>query len=238
MDSLEDKTGYRFRQPALLVEALTHASKRHELGSSAPDNQRLEFLGDAVLQLIFTQELFNRFPDFQEGLLTKLRIRLVSRKALASFADKLELGKHLQMGKGESASGGQSRCSNLADGFEALIGAIYIDGGIEEASRVVLQLTQDEIDKIGHHPEEDNPKGQLQEILQSTSSQSPVYKVTGSDGPDHCKTFTSEVIWEEEILGVGTGHSKKDAEIDAAQNALTHPVISEIRQQSGTTLGT
>ena len=232
MDSLEDKIEYRFRNPLLLVEALTHASRRHEVGASAPDNQRLEFLGDAVIQLIFTQELFNRFTDFREGLLTKLRIRLVSRKALASFADKLGLGVHLEMGKGEVASGGQARISNLADGFEALIGAIYIDAGIEEASRVVLQLTQDEINSIGNNPEEDNPKGELQEILQSASSHSPVYKVTDSDGPDHCKTFTSEVIWEKQVLGTGTGHSKKEAEIEAARNALSNPAIDEIMRST------
>lgn len=228
MDSLEHKLGYRFQDARLLVEALTHASKRHESGSTLIDNQRLEFLGDAVLQLIFTRELFHRFKDFQEGLLTKLRIRLVSRKALASFANKLQLGQHLEMGKGEIATGGQNRSSNLADAFEALIGAIYLDGGMQQACRVVLELAHDEIEELGKHPEEDNPKGELQEILQGVSHHSPHYKVIGYEGPDHSRTFTAQVTWETQVLGEGRGPSKKEAAIEAARNALENPILENL----------
>jgi ribonuclease-3 len=228
MDSLEDQLEYRFKNPLLLAEALTHASKRHETHQSITDNQRLEFLGDAVLELIYTTELFHRFSHFQEGLLTKLRIRLVSKTALASLATKLRLGDHLQMGKGEIASGGRLRASNLANGFEALIGAIYLDGGIEAATRVVLRFSHSEIEEIHEHPEEKNPKGQLQELLQTLSPNSPTYELIDTEGMDHARIFTVHVIWETHILGKGSGSSKKAAEIMAAERALANPALKEL----------
>ena len=228
MDSIENRINYHFETPSLLVEALTHASKRHETSQKNPDNQRLEFLGDAVIQLIFTEKLFHEFSEFREGLLTKLRIRLVSRKALASFANKLELGNYLDMGKGEIASGGRTRISNLADGFEALIGAIYLDGGIQPASRIVFDLAEAEINEIENHPEEDNPKGELQELLQSIAPCNPEYKVIGYKGTDHCRTFTTHVIWGSQVLGEGSGLSKKDAAIDAARKSLRNPSLHDL----------
>ena len=228
MHSLEQKIGYCFQDSLLLTEALTHPSLKHEAETTKVDNQRLEFLGDAVLQLIFTEELFNRCATVNEGHLTKLRIRFVSKKALTSFAQTLELGSYLKMGKGEIASGGCHRSSNLADGFEALVGAIYLDGGIDKASRFILNHCKDEIQAILAQPEEDNPKGILQEVLQGHDPESPSYHIVEIQGPAHRKEFTSKVIWKKDTLGQGSGLSKKASEIEAAKNALTHSKVTTI----------
>lgn len=221
MDSLEDKISYQFTDPHLLREAMTHPSVAYESQQVHFDNQRLEFLGDAVLQLILTDELFRLFPDFDEGRLTKLRARLVSGVALKNFAVELELGKHLQMGRGEESSGGRERRSNLADVFESLIGAIYLDGGMANANRVVLACCSSAIDEIAREPEEEkNPKGELQETLQAISPISPTYRVTDESGPAHDRSFTISVEWEDRHLGEGLGSSKKLAEIEAARVAL------------------
>ena len=159
MDSLEVRLGYKFRNPLLLAEALTHPSLAYESQKAHFDNQRLEFLGDAVLQLALTEHLFRMFPDFPEGPMTKLRAQLVSRQALAQFASSLELGKYLLLGKGEEASGGRKRSSTLADAFEALVGAIYLDSGYTSARDLVLHLFEQEIDTISENPEDGNPKG-------------------------------------------------------------------------------
>lgn len=220
MESLEKKIGYRFGNPLLLAEALTHPSLSYESQVSHLDNQRLEFLGDAVLQLILTDHLFQLFPDFAEGLLTKLRSRLVSRDALEEFSRELELGEYLQMGRGEAANGGRTRPSNLADAFEALIGAIYLDGGIATAGRMVLDLCSTAIDRIALEPDEVNPKGELQEMLQAISATSPSYRVIDESGPAHERNFSVAVEWDDVVLGQGSGNNKKQAEIDAARNAL------------------
>ena len=220
MESLEDRIGYKFTNSLLLAEAITHPSQAYEAQSAQFDNQRLEYLGDAVLQLVLTNHLYHLFPDFAEGRLTKLRSRLVSRAALAKFARNLDLGAYLQMGRGEDSSGGRERNSNLADAFEALIGAIYLDGKLDAAERFILDQCSDAIDHIARQPEEVNPKGQLQEILQAISATSPSYHVTGESGPAHEKHFEIRVEWENQILGVGRGASKKQAEINAASDAL------------------
>ncbi|MFT4637797.1 MAG: ribonuclease-3 [Verrucomicrobiales bacterium] len=220
MDSIEQKIGYKFRNSLLLAEALTHPSLAYETQRPHFDNQRLEYLGDAVLQLILTEHLYTLFPQFTEGQLTKLRSRLVSKPALEAFATRIGLGEFLLMGKGEEASGGRNRASTLADAFESIVGAVYLDGNLEAAKDIILRHCRIEIDQIHEAPNEVNPKGQLQEILQSIAPTSPLYEVISEKGPDHCKEFSSRVVWEDIELGIGSGNSKKEAEIEAARKAL------------------
>lgn len=220
MTSIENRIGYKFRNSLLLAEALTHPSLAYETQRPHFDNQRLEYLGDAVLQLILTEHLYHRFPHFTEGNLTKLRSRLVSRPALQTYAKRIGLGQYLLMGKGEEASGGRNRASTLADAFESLVGAIYLDGGLEAARAFLMRHCRHDIDNVQAAPEEINPKGQLQEILQAISPSSPTYLIVSEEGPDHCKEFQSVVQWEDVELGTGTGSSKKEAEINAAREAL------------------
>lgn len=231
MQSLEEQLGYHFRNPLLLAEALTHPSLAYETHRAHFDNQRLEFLGDAVLQLIFTHELFRMFMDFNEGNLTKLRARLVSRTALASYARSRDLGAHLLMGRGEESSGGRARSSTLSDAFEALIGAIYLDGGLDIVREVVLRLCAAELKSIADEPREVNPKGQLQEMLQALAAGSPHYNIIAEEGPDHNKKFQSRVMWNGHVLGTGTGMSKKQAETAAAEAALASPEVAELVRQ-------
>src|SRR6266513_3248980 len=148
MHPLEERIGYKFRNPLLLAEALTHPSLGHETQQRHFDNQRLEFLGDAILQLVITEQLFNHFGDQPEGQLTKLRSRLVSRDALKAHAGALELGQYLLMGRGEEASGGRARTSTLADAFEALIGAIYLDSDFKTARKFILAKAQPDLAQI------------------------------------------------------------------------------------------
>jgi ribonuclease III len=226
LETLEQTLGYTFRRRELLEQALTHPSLSYETQRACGDNQRLEFLGDAVLQLILTHELYARFSEFTEGALTKLRSRMVSRAALMNYALEIDLGDYLRMGKGEESSGGRNRPSTLADAFEALVAAVYIDSSYADARAMVLRLLQDELVRLSEKPVEINPKGQLQELLQSKSSSSPLYKIVSQEGPDHAKRFEANVEWCGEILGSGTGQSKKEAEIAAARMALDHPRIT------------
>ena len=221
MESLEKRIAYKFRNPLLLAEALTHPSLAYETQRPHFDNQRLEFLGDAVIQLLLTEYLFHLFPTFSEGKLTKLRSRLVSRKALRGYAGHLHLGAYLLMGQGEEASGGRDRTSTLADAFEALVGAIYLDGGFSTARDFLLAHCESAIRDVQTSPEEINPKGQLQEILQAIVTTSPRYHIISQEGPDHCRVFEASVTWEGLELGTGRGNSKKEAEISAATDALT-----------------
>jgi ribonuclease III len=220
MNPLEQRIGYKFRNSLLLAEALTHPSLGHETQRHHFDNQRLEFLGDAVLQLIFTEHLFRLFPHFSEGQLTKLRSRLVSREGLKVHSINIGLGTYLMMGRGEEASGGRQRASILADAFEALVGAMYLDSNIEVVRRFVLDEAQQDIQRLTHQPLEVNPKGQLQEILQAISPKSPKYEIISQTGPEHQKLFVAKVIWDGTELGSGDGSSKKQAETAAALAAL------------------
>jgi ribonuclease-3 len=220
MNPLEQRIGYKFRNSLLLAEALTHPSLGHETQRHHFDNQRLEFLGDAVLQLIFTEHLFRLFPHFSEGQLTKLRSRLVSREGLKVHSVNIGLGTYLMMGRGEEASGGRQRASILADAFEALVGAMYLDSNIEVVRRFVLDEAQQDIQRLTHQPLEVNPKGQLQEILQAISPKSPNYEIVSQTGPEHQKQFVAKVIWDGIELGSGDGPSKKQAETAAALSAL------------------
>ena len=184
LKAFEGRIGHHFADPSLLVRAVTHASMS---SANRDDNQRLEFLGDAVLQLVLTEHIYSMFPEYKEGDLTKFRARLVSKEALFKFAKNIDLGKYVMLGKGEEASGGRSRPSTLADALEALLGAIYIDGGFDSAKEVIIRITADDIIKISEQPDEKNPKGQLQEILQAIVPESPVYSVESESGPDHSK---------------------------------------------------
>ena len=220
MEPLENRIEYKFRNSLLLAEALTHPSLAYESSRPHFDNQRLEFLGDAVLQLVVTEVLFSRFPEFSEGQLTKLRSQLVSRKALAKFAGTISLGDYVMLGKGEESSGGRKRQSTLADAFEALVGAIYLDAGISPARQLIVRVCQDELALIANSPVERNPKGELQEALQAIEPEAPVYRIIGESGPDHRRVFQAEVAWRGDLLATGKGKSKKEAEIRAASEAL------------------
>jgi ribonuclease III len=220
MNPVEEKLGYKFRNGLLLAEALTHPSISLERKDYPFDNQRLEFLGDAVIQLVVTDHLYRMFPDFCEGRLTKLRTRLVSRPALRTLAAKLGLGACLMMGRGEESSGGRERASTLADAFESLVGAIYLDGGFDAARFFVLKVTDDQFGAMEGDPGEVNPKGILQEELQAIVPVAPVYDIIEAAGPAHSKIFSCRVTWNGHELGRGRGLSKKQAQVAAATDAM------------------
>ena len=219
---IEGHLSYCFQNKALLAAALTHPSLVAESKSHNVDNQRLEYLGDSVLQLALTEVLYLRFPDQGEGPLTKWRSRLVSKPALAAFAVQLNLGAEMLMGKGEEANGGRARASNLADCVEAVLGAVYLDGGFGEAQKVVMKMVGSALNEVTQSKETGNPKGDLQEVLQALSPESPHYKILSAIGPDHDKQFVASVTWRGKILGQGEGASKKTAEAAAAADALVH----------------
>ena len=220
MNPLEERMVYKFRNALLLAEALTHPSISLERKDYPFDNQRLEFLGDAVIQVVVTEHLFQMFPDFSEGQMTKLRTRIVSRMALRERALALDLGSFLMMGRGEEASGGRERASNLADAFEAVVGAMYLDGGFEAARIFLLRQMEEVFADLASQPEEINPKGFLQEKLQSIAPNAPEYELLSQTGPEHLKCFVCRVVWDGQELGRGEGLSKKEAQVAAAVSAL------------------
>ena len=236
MNPLEQRIKYKFRNSLLLAEALTHPSLGHETQRHHFDNQRLEFLGDAVLQLIFTEYLFDRHADFSEGDQTKLRARLVSREGLRLLAEEIDLGKYLMMGRGEESSGGRERASALADAYEALIGAMYLDSDYVTVRRVVLTEAREHLELLNVDPPETNPKGRLQEILQAISPISPTYPIVDQSGPEHMKRFVAKIQWEGRELGQGEGRSKKEAETAAARDALQKQIWKGAVAENGTRL--
>jgi ribonuclease-3 len=219
-EELQDRLGYVFRDSALLQLALTHPSVAHEQGSPIQTNQRLEFLGDAVLQLVLTRELYEKFPGFGEGPLTKARAKLVNRRTLAERARHLVLGQHLILSRGEEMHGGRERLSTLADGYEALLGAIFLDGGFGAASEFILRQFQAAFGGLSVIPILENPKGELQELLQAVSPEAPEYQVVSASGPDHDRLFECTVHHAGAELARGQGKSKKAAESEAAMAAL------------------
>jgi ribonuclease-3 len=219
-DDLQKELGYSFKDHAHLQLALTHPSVAHEQSAPVQTNQRLEFLGDAVLQLVLTTELYEKFPEFGEGPLTKARAQLVNRRSLAEQARQLKLGGYLIVSRGEEMSGGRERLSALADTFEALLGAIFLDGGFEAARRFILQRFADSFGELTGIPTLENPKGELQEFLQATSSEAPRYHVVSASGPDHDRNFECTVHHNGAELARGQGKSKKAAESNAATAAL------------------
>jgi len=218
--AFQDRLGYKFRDENLLRLALTHPSVAHESGVPTAHNQRLEFLGDAVLQLVLTRELYEKFPAFDEGPLTKARAKLVNRRTLAEHARALELGAHLILGHGEATHGGRERASTLADAFEALLGAIFLDGGFDTAREFILREFSPAFGKLSVLPTIENPKGELQELLQTRSPHAPQYQTISATGPDHDRVFECIVHHEGVELARGSGKSKKAAESDAALAAL------------------
>jgi ribonuclease-3 len=215
LQRLVETLGYRFRDPTRLQEALTHRSYVNEFrGEASRDNERLEFLGDAVLDLIVSEALMERHPDAREGELSKLRARMVSEVALARVADRMGLGVALRLGRGEEMSGGRHKASVLADGLEALIAAIYLDGSYEDARRVVLGF----IEFPGRM--DVDAKTELQHRVQERLKKTPRYRLVDETGPAHDKTFVVEVLLDGQALERGVGRSKKEAEQRAAANAL------------------
>jgi ribonuclease-3 len=219
-NALQERLGYTFANVELLRLALTHPSVAHESPGTTQHNQRLEFLGDAVLGLVLTRELYEKFSSFGEGPLTKARAHMVNRRALANLARRLGLGAHLILSRGEESSGGRERQSCLADAFEALVGAVFIDGGFDAARGFTLRCFQEDLAQVNRIPTLENPKGELQEMLQARSPQAPQYQMTSVAGPDHDPVFECAVFHDGVQLGQGRGKSKKEAESAAAQAAL------------------
>lgn len=220
MAELQSELGYVFKDLSLLELALTHPSFAQESGEPGRHNQRLEFLGDAVLQLALTARLYERFPGHDEGPLTKARAQMVKQQTLFERGQALKLGAKLRLSRGEDRNQGRVRSSNLADAYEALLGAIYLDGGFEAACDVILNQFQDDMADVDSAPNLDNPKGELQEFLQARSQPGPEYRLIDESGPDHDKVFKCAVLREGEEIGSGTGKSKKLAESEAARSAL------------------
>lgn len=210
----------RFRSLELLREALTHTSYVNERPCAfAVDNQRLEFLGDAVLDFLVAEALYRRYPGAHEGALTSMRAAIVRTDSLARASRSIDLGAHLFLGRGEEASGGRERAPNLAAAFEAVVGATYLDQGLEQARRVVLSLLGEAMQALEASATRD-PKSLLQEHVQARTHCTPVYRTAQERGPDHAKEFVVEVLVADEVVGVGTGPSKQSAEQAAAQAAL------------------
>lgn len=221
MQELEKKLNYTFRNPAWLSEALSHSSYANEHRAACINsNERLEFLGDSVLGFVTAEFLFTQHPDLPEGDLTRIRAALVCEQSLYEVAQKLDLGQYLKLGRGEEAGGGRSRTSILADATEAVFAAVYLDGGITEASALIHRcLLEAEREEAVEERRRDY-KTALQELVQRQADQTLTYHMAGEQGPDHDKTFVVEVLLNGTIVGRGEGHSKKEAEQDAAKAAL------------------
>ena len=215
--ALEERIGYRFVDPRLLQTALSHRSWCSE-NPGELSNERLEFLGDAVLGLVVTDALYSRFPEEPEGQLAKARAAVVSAATLAEVGASLGLGPDLRLGKGEAASGGAEKSSILADAVEAVIGAVFVDGGIESARSLVLAQLDDRIASAASRPGARDYKTRLQEVAASDGERPPVYEIAES-GPDHLKRFEAVVRIGGEVRGTGNGSSKKEAEQRAARAA-------------------
>lgn len=219
-EEFEDKIGHHFKNRDLLTEAFTHSSYANENKLGRRYNERLEFLGDSVLSLVVSRHLFTKYPELPEGELTKVRAALVCEKALDVFASKINLGKYLLLGKGEEATGGRQRSSILADAFEAVIAAVYLDGGFETANEYVLKFipeTLEDCKNISFH----DYKTRLQEVIQKNPEDIIEYELVEESGPDHNKLFVVEVTLDTNVIGKGRGRSKKEAEQMAAKEALS-----------------
>ena len=220
-NDLQKTLGVPFQQQELLTQALTHSSYANENPGIAPaSNERLEFLGDAVLGLIVAENLFRDFPAMAEGEMTRLRSILVKQETLARVAESIELGAYLYLGKGEESSGGRDKPANLARALEALIAAVYLDHGYAVTEQFVLEILDAELLKTLYQGTIIDYKSQLQELLQAKAQQTPVYNLIETEGPDHDKKFTVEVKLGNDVLASGVGRSKKKAETEAARIAL------------------
>ncbi len=219
-DELQTRIGHQFRDQNLLRLALTHPSVAHEQNHPTPHNQRLEFLGDSVLGLALSRELYEKFPEADEGTLTKSRAKLVNANSLAAHGRAIDLGSYLVMSRGEENSGGRNRSSALADAFEALLGALFLDGGFELAREFIRRNFTDDFSVLKDATSIENPKGDLQEWLQSKSLEAPLYQLISAEGPDHDRNFECAVSHAGIELARGFGKSKKAAESNAALAAL------------------
>jgi ribonuclease-3 len=219
---LQQTLGYRFRDRGLLEHAMTHTSRANEdVSGGVTDNESMEFLGDALLGFVIADMLFRDFPEFDEGQKSKTKASLVSTAALARQAERLGLGDHLLLGRGEEKTGGRRKQALLADGYEALIAAIYLDGGIEPARAFITREFAPKLDEVRRHGVgAEDYKSALQEWLQSRDLPLPEYRLAGSVGPDHRKLFEIEVVVRGERVASGSGPSKKEAEQDAARATL------------------
>ena len=219
MTEFEQRIGYEFKDPSLLREALTHSS--YVNGKNHHSNERLEFLGDSVLSVVVSKYLFENLQDQPEGQLTKLRASIVCEHALFPFAQKIGLGEEILLGKGEENTGGRQRRSILADAFEALIAAIYLDGGLEKARDFILPFIPPlDVLRSGKLLIGDY-KTILQEIIQQNPEEKVTYELAGETGAAHNKVFTSNVLLNGQVIGTGTGYSKKEAEQAAAKEAIS-----------------
>jgi ribonuclease-3 len=219
MKELEDKLEYHFKKPEYLKNALTHSSFANESKIAGGSNERLEFLGDSILGVVVADYLFRNFPDLPEGDLTKKRAALVCEKACCGFSQQLGVGKFLLLSHGEQNSGGRTRPSILADAFESILAAIYLDGGMEEARKFILRFILPLLQASKPKAFKDY-KTSLQEIVQKNPEETLEYVLTGESGPDHDKHFTVEVRLDNNAIGKGGGRSKKEAEQQAAREAL------------------
>jgi len=218
--AFQERVRCRFYDENLLRLAFTHPSKAHENNAATRHNQRLEFLGDAVLGLVLSREVYERFPEADEGLLTKSRAKLVNRLSLANHGRALDLGKYLILSRGEENTGGRDRDSALADAFEALLGAIFLDQGFDTARGFILREFGGEFSLLTSPAGIENPKGELQELLQSRSPSAPEYRLIAASGADHDRDFECAVWHDGTELARGRGKTKKTAESDAAVSAL------------------
>lgn len=224
----------KFKDSAVLRQALVHSSYVNENPELAPDsNERLEFLGDAVLGLVVANDLFAAYPDQDEGKLTELRAHLVRRDTLARAARRLDLGNELLLGRGEDVGGGRDRPTNLAHAYEAVVGAIFLDTGYASASNFVRRSLQVEFQALTERAFPVDPKSRLQEISQSRYQTTPVYRLVDAQGPDHARRYTVEVVIDGHALGTGEGSSKQQAEKEAAQHALERLDDSSTEEPTG-----
>ena len=221
-ESLQRTIGYRFRDRGLLEHAMTHTSRANEdVSGGVVDNESLEFLGDAVLGFVIADVLFTDFPDFDEGQKSKAKAALVSTTTLAQLAERLGLGEHLLLGRGEEKSGGRRKQALLADGYEALIAAVYLDGGVEEARAFIAREFRELLAQVRRDGSGGGDfKSSLQELVQARDQGLPQYRIVGALGPDHRKVFQVEVAINGEPIATASGTSKKEAEQEAARAAL------------------
>lgn len=232
LEQLEEDLGYVFGNRPLAVQALTHKSYSNEQLVFVEHNERLEFLGDAVLELAISDLVYRRYPEIPEGGLTRIRAEVVSEKGLAEIAGKLNIGKWLRLGRGELNSGGKHKPSLLADAFEALLGAVYCDGGFTAACLVIEKNFSDVIHLSTRLRYGSDHKTCLQERLQARFNQLPEYRLSQVTGPDHSREFFTAVYFNDKLLGRGIGTSKKSAEQQAAAAALDHPLLREMQDTS------
>lgn len=229
LEALQERIQYRFTDAELLHEALVHRSFLNEAeGTGLASNERLEFLGDAILGAVVSRRLFLDFPDADEGWMTMARSRLVRMETLARIGREISLGPLLRMGAGIANDGGRDRDSVLCRALEALCGAVWLDGGDEAAERVILSLVETEFSALGDVGIAQDPKSALQHVTQARDGSAPTYEIVGKDGPQHQPSFRARVIVEGEPLAEGRGTSKQAAEMDAARLAL-----SMLRQETG-----